>query len=407
MTYRLCLFHPMDPRGAKLGGIETHVRLILSRHPEDFSILFAGVDETGDLKPGEIARVTVDGRGIDFLPVAQIGPDEINKPAKALFKSTTLRFALGALRHLGSIRRALKGAPASADLQRFEFAVLPKLLGLKTVQMVHGEGSKDDKMDSLIKKYWLIHRFNERLALTLASQILCVNPNIVKRIAKQWPRLARKAEMMTVSVDTELFAPKPFDMGDGVFRIVFAGRLDEFKDPPLMFETLKRLHAKLQGKLEFHYIGTTDPARYAEFEGIKDFTIRHGYQTSAQVARLAARCHAGILTSYFEGMPCYLLETLSLGRPFGAIRLPQYDPLIAGGGGAMLERLASQDESAEALAGVFVKIRDDIFSGRVIPRRVHAQVLPYSVKNQMARLFAHHRRLQGGSETPAARQQLA
>ena len=57
-------------------------------------------------------------------------------------------------------------------------------------------------------------------------------------------RAAKKTEVMSVSVDTRRFRPGPFDLQDGVFRICFAGRLDEFKDPPLMFDVLARLHAK-------------------------------------------------------------------------------------------------------------------------------------------------------------------
>jgi hypothetical protein len=70
--YRILLMHPMDPRGVKLGGIETHVRMILSRHPADFSILFVGIDEFGDLPEGAISKVNVEGRDIDFMPVAGI-----------------------------------------------------------------------------------------------------------------------------------------------------------------------------------------------------------------------------------------------------------------------------------------------------------------------------------------------
>ena len=98
-----------------------------------------------------------------------------------------------------------------------------------------------------------------------------------------------------------------------------------------MFSVLAELGKRLSGKLEFHYAGTTDPNRYGEFAAIAPFTICHGFLPSDGVAALAAKCHAGILTSYFEGIPCYLLETLAVGRPFGAIRLPQYDPLIVEG----------------------------------------------------------------------------
>jgi glycosyltransferase involved in cell wall biosynthesis len=391
MTYRLVLMHPMDPRGGKLGGIETHVRLVLSRHPADFSVLFVGVDEFGDCETGRVRQMVVDGRRIDFLPVAFIPGEAINLASKTLAGSTTFRFALGAMRHLLTIRRAIGAARASADLQ-----------------MVHGEGSRDQKMDSLIKKLWFLHAFNEKLALSLARRILCVNPNIVKRMTREFPRQARKAEVMTVSVDTQRFSAQPFDTRDGVFRIVFAGRLDEFKDPPLMFRMLAKLHRRLGGRFAFDYVGTSDPHRYAEFEAIECFTVRHGYQTAAGVAAIVARAHAGVLTSYFEGMPCYLLETLSVGRPFAALRLPQYDPLIvAGVSGALVERSDPPVACEDALVEAFAQLRDDIFAGRIDPSAVHRKATPYSVEAQMARLFAHHRALQDDAPQAIAPQAAA
>jgi glycosyltransferase involved in cell wall biosynthesis len=187
-----------------------------------------------------------------------------------------------------------------------------------------------------------------------------------------------------------------------VFRVVFAGRLDEFKDPPLMFRALAGLRERLGGRLEFHYVGSTDPERYAEFAAIRDTTIRHGAPTSDGVAAVLAKCHAGVLTSFFEGMPCYLLETLSAGRPFCAIRLPQYDGLVvAGVSGEMVERTDPDAECLRALIDAFVRLRDDVFAGRITPERVHARVAPYSVETQMARLFAHHRALQGAGPEPA------
>ena len=395
-AYRILSIHPMDPRGRKLGGIETHVRLLLSRHPKDISILFVGIDETGDCRVGEVRRVMVDGREIDFLPVAQISAEKINVAAKRLSQSTTLACALGALRHLRTIRAALGSGTASADLQRYEFAIIPKLLGLKTVQMVHGETLTDQKMDSLIKKLWFIHRAAEWLSLRLADRILCVNASIIEHFRRSLPFAVRKSEVMTVSVDTERFAAKPFDCSDDVFRIVFAGRLDEFKDPPLMFSIMCDLHARLGGKLEFHYLGGADPHRYVEFAAIEPFTVRHGLQDANGVAAVLKRCHAGILTSYFEGLPCFLLEALSMGRPFCAIRLPQYDPFFpAGVGGVLVERSEDEAICRAAMVEAYEVLWNRIRGGDIQPGQIHQLVQPYSLETQMSRLFAHHRTLQG------------
>jgi glycosyltransferase involved in cell wall biosynthesis len=385
----------MDPRGTKLGGIETHVRLILSAHPEDLSILFVGVDERGDCRLGEITELTISGRKIAFLPVIKVPREEINLASKSILGSLTLRYALGTLRYLFRIKALLKGGTASAELQRYEFAVLPKLLGLRFVLMVHNEGSKDDEMDSLLKRYWFIHLLNERIAVTLADHVFGVNPNIVERVARLYPSAAQKTEMMTVSIDTRRFAARPFNCSDGIFKIVFAGRLDAFKDPPLMFNVLRDLHARLEGQFIFHYVGPTDPHRYSEFEAIEHFTARHGSRTSEEVASIMAQCHAGILTSYFEGMPCYLLECLSTGRPVAAIRLPQYEPLIIDGiSGSLVDRTDPVEGCRNKLVEAFVALWDKIRNGGFDPAAIHASVEPYSVENQMMRLFARHRLLQ-------------
>jgi glycosyltransferase involved in cell wall biosynthesis len=395
IRHHLLMLHPMDPRGNKLGGIETHVRLMLACHPDDFQVTLVGLDEFGDLEVGKAVPLHIQGRMINFLPVTRVPAEVINKAATSVFASTTLRFALGALRHILTVRRCLKGCSFSAEIQRFEFALLPRLLGLKSVLLVHNEGTKKDKMDSLLKKYWFLYRLNEWIALTLADRIFGVNPGIMKRLETLSQRFAAKSALMSVSVDMQGFAAHPFDFEDGTFRICFAGRLDEFKDPPLMFATIARLKESL-GKVEFHYVGATDPRRYSEFAPIASVTVLHGIQTSAGVAAVMARCHAGIVTSFFEGLPVYLLEMLASGRPIGAIRLPQYDPLILPRkSGFLIERGPTQSASADELAAGFVALWNDIRGGQYDPFGIRLLVDPYSTANQMKRLFDCHRGLQG------------
>ncbi|MCM5553640.1 glycosyltransferase [Pleomorphomonas sp. NRK KF1] len=390
MTHRITLFHSIDPRGGKVGGVETHVRLMLSRHPDNVSVLLVGIDERGDLEIGRPVQIDFEGRRIDFLPVVHIPGETMHAAAKKITDSVTLRFTLGIMRHLLTIRRLAAGETASTEIERFEQAIPARLLGHPVVQLVHNEETKGDKMDSLLGRHFWLHRLSEKIGLALATRVVGVNPNIIARYEREMPRVARKAEFMTVSVDTERFPVAPFPSSD-VFRVVFAGRLDAFKDPPLMFETLRRLHAKLDGKLEFHYVGTSDPHRDKEFAAIEPFTIRHGFQTGDGVSAIMRNCHSGILTSYFEGMPCYLLETLSSGRPMGAIRLPQYDPLIETGvSGFLVERSDDREAAAEAMASNFARLAADIAAGLLDPATIRAKVTPYSVAVQMPKLFERH-----------------
>jgi len=391
---QLVLIHPIDPRGEKVGGIETHVRLLMQRHPDDVSVLLIGVDGRGDLTPGEVVKVEVGTREIEFLPVMAFLDDTAKHAASKLTQSLTFRFTLALLRHFRQIYKLAHRLPSSADLQRFEFASFAKALRIPTVQVVHGEGRKDQKMDSLIKKFWYIQQANEKIAMKLANHILCVNPNIKKRIEEKFPSQSKKSEVMTVSVDTKVFSPSPFDFKDDVLKLVFTGRLDSFKDPALMFRTIKALGQKLDGKVELHYVGTSDPHRYAEFAEIEHLTVRHGFQNAGGVAKILSQVHAGIITSYFEGMPCFMLEVLSSGRPMGTIKLPQYELIVKPGtSGFFVERADTMEQSAEQLSDAFVELWSDIKAGKIEPRDVHECISPFTVDNQLPRVFKIHRQL--------------
>ncbi|WP_164255216.1 glycosyltransferase family 4 protein, partial [Stenotrophomonas maltophilia] len=71
--------------------------------------------------------------------------------------------------------------------------------------------------------------------------------------------------------------------------------------------------------------GTSNPQRFPEFAAIEDVTICHGFKDAVGMAATIGNVHAGILTSEFEGMPRFVLETLAVGRPVVAMHLPQLE----------------------------------------------------------------------------------
>ncbi len=394
---RLIVLHPMDPRGTKLGGIETHVRLVLAHHPGSTRLLLVGLDEVGDARPGTVRALDVDGRLIDFLPVARADPAAINTAARSIRRSTTLRFALGMLRHLRSIRRALGDAPATIEIERFEFALVPRLLRRPFVLIVHNEGTRTDAMDSLLKRHWVLHRLNERVALALATRVFAVNAAIAGRIARVSAAAGARTAVLSVSVDTGVFAPSPFPEEDDAFHVCFAGRLDAFKDPPLMVATLARLDAMLAARpagrfrrIGFHYVGASDPGAVPGFAAIAARTARHGNRRAAEVAAIMGQAHAGLITSFFEGLPCYLLEMLASGRPVAAIRLPQFEPLVTEASGALVARAPDPAASAHALAVALHGLATRIAGGAMDPAAIAALARPHSVEAQMGRLFDCH-----------------
>jgi glycosyltransferase involved in cell wall biosynthesis len=393
--YQICLIHPFDPRGQKVGGLETYIRDFITFHPADTDLLFIGVDSVGDLKLGEIHKLTFRGRNFDFLPILRYSDQQAREAARSIRTSLTGQFFVALLRHFGTIAKLIRARRCSIDLRRVEFSWLPALLRLPFVQMLHGEGAPKLQMDSLLRKYSFVHNAGERFAVATSAKFLCVNPFITERLQKTYPSRREKIDTLWTWVNTDIFQPQPLPPDTTPFRIVFAGRLDEFKDPPLMFRTIARLRQRLGHGVEFHYIGTSDPHRFPEFAGIEDITIRHGFKDAAGMAATLAAAHAGILTSEFEGMPRFVLETLAVGRPVVAMHLPQLEPVIHHGeSGFLVQRGGSADDLADALAQRFIDVRDAIDARTMDPVTIAGAIEAFTPGTQLARVFRYHHEIQ-------------
>ncbi len=397
--YQICLIHPFDPRGQKVGGLETYIRDFITFHPADTDLLFVGVDSIGDLKLGEVRRITFRGRDFDFLPILRYTDQQAREAAKTIRSSLTGQFFSALLRYFIPVSRQIRQRGCTVDLRRVEFSWLPTLLRRPYVQMLHGEGAPKLQMDSLLKKYSFVHNFGERFAVSTSAHFLCVNPFITERLKNTYPGQKDKIDTLWTWVNTDIFKPQPFTETTAPFRVIFAGRLDEFKDPPLMFRTIARLREKLRekrdGKLEFHYIGTSDPHRFPEFAAIEDITVRHGFKDALGMASTLASAHAGILTSEFEGMPRCVLETLAVGRPTVAVHLPQLESVIHDGeSGYLIPRSNSREEMVEALADRFVDIRNTIDNGTLDPLRVAGAIADFTPAKQLARVYTYHQQIQ-------------
>ena len=93
----------------------------------------------------------------------------------------------------------------------------------------------------------------------------------------------------------------------------------------------------------------------------------------------------------FEGMPCYLLEVLSVGRPVVAIRLPQYDLVIEEGvSSCMIERFQDKSTTVDQLADRLLDIWSKICHAQIYPDIIHAKAEPFSIRSQLERHFARH-----------------
>lgn len=393
--YNICLIHPFDPRGEKVGGLETYIRDFITFHPDDTDLLLIGVDSTGEMELGKVHQLTFRGRTLDFLPILHYSDQHAREAARSIRTSLTGQFFVALIRHFGMIARLVRKRRCSIDLRRVEFSWLPAVLRSPFIQMLHGEGAPKLQMDSLLRKYAFVHNAGERFAVATSEKFLCVNPFITERLQNTYPSRRGKIDTLWTWVNTEIFQPQPFSDHAGTFRIVFAGRLDEFKDPALMFTAIGRLRGRLGRPVEFHYVGTSDPHRFAEFKMIEDITVRHGFKDAVGMAATLAHAHSGILTSEFEGMPRFVLETLAVGRPVVATHLPQLEAVIHDGeSGFLVPRSVSREDMAEQLVQRFIDVEKQIEAGAIDPANVASNIRTFTPNTQLARVFRYHQEIQ-------------
>lgn len=396
MTYKSTLFsvHPLDPYGSKVGGIETHVRQLLKYCPPDMRLVLIGVDDSGKRKLGELTDVELYGGRFLFMPIMHCQHEAVNSAAKSLFQSTTLRFFVNFIRFSGRIRALAKEMPSSFDIQRYEFSWLCRLFGFDYVLTTHGDANPDQPMDSLLSRYWFLHKFNEKHAVHGAQHVYSVNQQQTDRIRADYPKAAAKTDFMTVSVDDQLFKPTPYLQLDGPLKVAFVGRLDTFKRPGMMFKVIAELARQTDDQVEFHYVGAAKPHSFAEFEKIAHLSTCHGFKTSADVAKLWPQWHMGIVTSVFEGMPVYVLEALCAGRPVCSVNLPQLSLVIDNDvNGAVITANEDSEQIVQQLAQQMLHYWQKIRSGQLQPEVVSQMVAPYKASNQMQVLFGRHQQL--------------
>lgn len=123
-------------------------------------------------------------------------------------------------------------------------------------------------------------------------------------------------------VDLNHFRPAP-GPDDGIFRILFAARLDPVKRPlllPWIAAELRRIQPKRRFRMIVAGDGPQSEELRADVEkaGVSDLFEFRGFM--ADVAPLMIECDALLLTSSHEGIPLSILEAFASGRPAVAPR---------------------------------------------------------------------------------------
>lgn len=388
--YAVALFNSADPRGKKVGGIETYIRDYIFYHPADMDLLFIGADEIGDLPLGQISEVEFRGRKVKFLPLYFL-ENAVNNYTGTIAKSETMTFAKALLKNWGLIRNILRKGKYSVELRRPEYAPIIWSMGIPFIQMVHVWGAKDKQQSSVLGKYWYIRDATEMTAAALSKKFYSVNSDMTAMFKRRYKFMAGKFDTLTTWANTTIFRPTPFVFGDNI-NILYAGRMDKFKRPDIMFRVIAEVRRRAPNIL-FHYAGDGDVEQFPEFAAIADITVRHGVRTSPEIAELMRSMHVGILTSDFEGMPRFVMELLTSGRPAVALHLPQLESVIADGvSGFLIPR--GEDQIVQQAEKILETYQLE-HTGALTPETISRAVEPFSPQSLLGKIWKDHRWLHG------------
>jgi len=386
----VALFNSADPRGNKVGGIETYFRDYLYYHPEDMDLLFIGVDEIGDLPIGQISDAEFRGRKFKFLPLYFLD-NAVNKYTGTISKSETMTFAKALVKNWRMIRKVLRDGQYSGEVHRAEYTPIIWSMGVPVIPMIHVWGAKDKQQSSVLGKYWYIRDATEFAAAWTGYRFYAVNPDLTAMFKKRYPMFRAKFDTLTTWANTSIFYPTPFQPSEHV-EVLYAGRMDKFKRPDIMFSVIAEAR-KAVPNLRFHYVGDGDVEEFPEFGPIRDITVRHGSKTSPEVAELMRSMHMGILTSDFEGMPRFVMELLTSGRPAVALHLPQLEAVVKDGvTGYLIPRGPDQIAQQAARIGDAYKL---IQAGELVPETIREYVEPFSPQSLLGKIWGDHRELHG------------
>lgn len=150
----------------------------------------------------------------------------------------------------------------------------------------------------------------------LAALLLVANKRTLDALPPYLKR-GKIVEFVENGVDANLFKPRLRDPQNGAFRIVYVGRLVDWKRVDLLVDACRRLKGKLDFRLELVGNGPLRAAleERARNGALADQVIFHGQMQHAEAADVLSRADVMVLPSMREAGGAVVLEAMASGIP--------------------------------------------------------------------------------------------
>lgn len=320
---KVCIIHPMDPLGSKIGGIGTFIRGFVKHAPRDFEIEWVGVTSDRESRPvGRWQEISLERKRVQFFPLLYVFDENKRQQIPITLKFTASLY--------------LYGHRVILNDQDFMFhrvePVLPfRAKSNRKVLFIHGNMQDLYSLHTEVKWKsfpWAYFQLEKRIVASL-DKIFVVREDAVNAYRDLYPHLADRFSFIPTWVDEETFQPTLNDRDRLVLRhehgftpddrlILFAGRLEGPKDPFLLLDAFEFIHRRVPSARLL--IAGTGSLQSRLVSRVKDSVFGNhvrffGALPQPQVAELLRMGDAFLLTSAFEGMPKSVLEALACGLP--------------------------------------------------------------------------------------------
>jgi glycosyltransferase involved in cell wall biosynthesis len=163
---------------------------------------------------------------------------------------------------------------------------------------------------------------------------------------KHWDRI----HIIHCGVSPERYDSAPKERDDGKCRMVFVGRIAPVKGLRVLLEALARLKDELP-ELELVLVGDGPERRDIEAVArpLANRVRFTGYLSQDEVAEELKEADIGILPSFAEGVPVFLMETLASGKPVIATQVAGVGELVKNGETGLLVSPGDVDGLVDAI----------------------------------------------------------
>ncbi len=396
MNDPLGLIHPWDPRGTKVGGIETFLADLIRHLPARFDLEIVGI--ASGKKPPPLHRwqeFELHGRPVRFLPVLAVA-DENRQGCLPL----SLRFSGALLCH-----------PPVLDSRVVMFHRLEPALALRKgdrrwLTVVHNDIDRQlSRSGGEVR--WRhapgLYTRLERHLLRRMDTVFSVSSATLDRYRQRFPETTEKLALLPGWFDDQVFHPatRPrSELKDELVRqglavpadqpwVLFAGRFRAQKAPLRAIRAFAQVRLRL-GRGHLLLIGEGELCDEIRQEiarlGFGQETTLLPAMPPQKLAEWYRAADVFLLSSLYEGAPRTVLEALGSGLPVVATPAGEVPRMVGPGAGRVTAGM-EEGELAEALARVLQN------PAETPPERCLAAAAPFAIGRVLPLLTAEIERL--------------